>query len=358
MAESGLGIFIEALPLDLVRKFAIAADASGAEHAWFPEITFGDAFIPAAAAAMETSRIRLATGVVGIWSRSPVAMALTAASLSQLCPGRMILGLGLQAKPYVEGWHGQHYEKTITAMREYVTIVRSILAGKNTSLEGEIFRVKNFQLMIPPPDPPVPIYIAAVGPQMNELGGEIADGVVGYFSSIEYLKNVTIPAVERGARRAGRSLDKIELNCGLPTLVTNHADAFELHRGQILMFATALGSSKYYAESIAQAGFGDAGRKVRECVARADMRGALAAISDEMVDALTLTGKPGHVRQRIRDYRSAGATTLLLNPSPPGTYFPLFQGHFPEGAEMPPFSFPNYLRVIEETLAFIASESE
>src|SRR2546422_3897812 len=103
-------------------------------------------------------------------------------------------------------------------MREYLMIVRSILAGKNTSLNGEIFRVKNFRLMIPPPDPPIPIYLAAVGPQMNELGGEIADGVLGYFNSLEYLKNVTIPAVERGAKRAGRSLDAIEIGCGLPTL--------------------------------------------------------------------------------------------------------------------------------------------
>jgi 5,10-methylenetetrahydromethanopterin reductase len=356
MATNRLGIFIEALPLDLVRKFAIEAEASGAEHVWFPEITFGDAFIPAAAAAMETKRIRLATGIVGIWSRSPVAMALTAASLSQLCPGRLILGLGLQAKSYVERWHGRPYDKTLKAMREYVTIVRSILAGKNTSLEGEIFRVKNFQLMIPPPDPPIPIYLAAVGPKMNELGGEIADGVLGYFNSIEYLKNVTIPAVERGAERAGRSLVSIEIGCGLPTLVTNDANAFELHKGQVLMFATALGSSKFYAESIAQAGFGDAGRQIRERVARGEMREALEASTHEMVDALTLTGKPDHIRQRMRDYRAAGVTSFVLNPSPPGTYFPLFQGQFPEGTEIPPFSFSDYLRVVDETLAFIASE--
>src|SRR5437016_5712567 len=109
-----VGLFLEALPLSEVRRFARRADQGAFHEAWFPEITFGDAFVPAAAAALETSRIRLATGVVGIWSRSPVAMALTATSLSQICPGRLILGLGLQARSYVEDWHGATYRKTLT----------------------------------------------------------------------------------------------------------------------------------------------------------------------------------------------------------------------------------------------------
>jgi hypothetical protein len=123
------------------------------------------------------------------------------------------------------------------------------------------------------------------------------------------------------------------------------------------MFATASGSSKFYAESIALAGFGDAGQRICERVARGDMKGALAAISEDMVDALTLSGTPEHVRQRMREYESAGVTAFAFNPSPPGIYFPLFQGHFPESAEIPTFSFPDYLQVIGETLRFIADES-
>ena len=145
MTTDGLDVFLEGLPLSLVRELARRADQRGFRNIWLPEITFADAFIPAAAAAMETKRIGLATGVVGIWSRSPVAMALTAGTLNQLCSGRMILGLGLQARTYVEDWHGAHYGKTVTAMREYVTIVRRILSGENVTFQGEVFRVKNFQ---------------------------------------------------------------------------------------------------------------------------------------------------------------------------------------------------------------------
>jgi probable F420-dependent oxidoreductase len=347
--SNGLGIFLEALPLAAVRQFARQCDERGWETAWFPEITFGDAFVPAAASAMETSRLRLATGVVGIWSRSAVAMALTAASLSQLSPGRMILGLGLQARTYVEDWHGAHYTRTLTAMREYVTILRRILAGECVTFEGEVFRVKNFQLHIPPPEPPIPIYIAAIGPKMVELAGEIADGMLGYFFSIPYLKNVVIPQVRKGAQRSGRSLEKFTLAVGLPTIVTPDESGIEKVKGQVLMFGTAGQSSPYYAESIRQAGFTDELQRIQDLVARGDMKGALAVISDEMARAFTLAGTADRIRHRIREYQALGAT-MVVNPSPPNVYFPLYQGHFPPGTEMPQFSFPDYLTVISDTV--------
>src|SRR5438105_3314213 len=124
------------------------------------------------------------------------------------------------------------------AMREYVTILRRILAGECVSFEGEVFRVKNFQLQAPPIDPPIPICIAAVGPKMVELAGEIADGMLGYFFSLPYLRNVVIPQLRLGAQRAGRSLEKFTLGVGLPTIVTRDESGIEKVKGQVLMFAT------------------------------------------------------------------------------------------------------------------------
>ncbi|HXE89829.1 MAG TPA: LLM class flavin-dependent oxidoreductase [Terriglobales bacterium] len=357
MGSNGLGVFLEALPLGEVRRFARLADACGWQNAWFPEITFGDAFVPAAAAALETSRLCLATGVVGIWSRSPVAMALTAASLSQLCPGRMILGLGLQARSYVEDWHGARYAKTLTAMREYVTILRRILGGESVTFEGEVFRVRNFQLQVLPPDPPVPIYLAAIGPKMAHLAGEMADGILGYFYSLPYLSNVVVPNIRAGAARAGRSLDHFDIACGLPAIVSRDDRALEQIKGQVLMFATAGGSSPYYAESFVQAGYGNQVRQIQDLAARGELKRALRVVTDDMAAAFTLAGTPEYVRRRIAEYRAAGATTVVLNPSPPDVYFPLFQGHFPDGAEMPPFSFPAYLKVIGDAIELMGGES-
>src|SRR5690242_12253464 len=126
--KSDIGLLMTALPAALAIDFATRAEDAGFRTAWFPEITFADSFGPATAAALRTSRISIGTGVVGIWSRSAVTMALQAATLQQLSNGRLVLGLGVQARGYVEGWHGQRYEKPVVAMREFITILRSAFA--------------------------------------------------------------------------------------------------------------------------------------------------------------------------------------------------------------------------------------
>ena len=220
MSEPSLDVFVEALPPTLQLDYGVRAEERGFRAAWFPEITFGDAFGPATAVATRTSRLGLGTGVVGIWSRSAVTLALQAATLNELSNGRLLLGVGLQARGYVEGWQGQTYERPVRAMKEYVTILRRILAGENVTFEGEIFSVRNFQLQMQPPERPVRIYMAAIGPQMTRLAGELADGIIGYFYSAEYVRETVLPNLSVGAERAGRTLDDFDIACGFPTIVT------------------------------------------------------------------------------------------------------------------------------------------
>lgn len=351
MKESRVGIFLEALPVSEIRRFARLADQRGFRSAWFPEITFADAFVPAAAASFETEAIHLATGVVGIWGRSPVAMALSAATLNQLCPGRLILGLGLQSRTYVENWHGRKYQRPLRAMREYIQILRGVLSGEMFSFEGEIFRVRGFQLQIPPPEEPIPIYMAAIGPRMLELAGEVADGVLGYCYSLPYLEQVVRPRLKAGAERVGRSLEGFEVACGLPALVAEDDRAFDQHKGQVLMFATAAKSSPFYSDSFARAGFRREVAEIQAQVQAGNISRALKQISNEMVDAVTLTGTPEHVRERIGKLHEAGVQTVVANPSPANVFFPLYEGHFPESVEFPPFSFPEFLATIERIIS-------
>jgi probable F420-dependent oxidoreductase len=347
---------VEALPPSLQIDYGMRAEERGFRAAWFPEITFGDAFGPATGTALKTSSLLLGTGVVGIWSRSPVTMALQAATLNELSGGRLLLGVGLQARGYVEGWHGQHYERPVRAMREYVTILRRILAGEAVTFEGEIFSVRSFQLMMQPPERPARIYMAAIGPQMCRLAGELADGIFGYCYSVAYLENVVLPNLRTGAERGGRSLDDIDVACGFPTIVTQDDSGLELIKGQVMMFATAGSSSPEYASSFAAAGFGVA--PIQERVDAGDVDGALALVTEEMADAMTIAGSPGHVRERIDAYHAAGLDTIALNPSPPGIWFPLYQGHFPDGVQPPEFSFPAYLGVIEDTLELLGGSRQ
>jgi probable F420-dependent oxidoreductase len=351
--DNGLGVFFTGLPAPLAIEYAQRAEASGFRSAWFPEITFADSFGPATAAALRTDKILLGTGIVGIWSRSVVTMALQAATLHQLSGERLLLGLGVQARGYVSGWHGQEYRKPVTAMREFVTILRQILARERVTFAGDVFAVKNFQLQMEPPKQPMRIYIAANGPNMIQLAGELADGMLGYFHSLEYVRDVVMPNLQKGARRAGRDLTEIDVTVGFPSVVTKDDSGIELAKGQVMMFATALDSAPAYAESIAAAGFARAAEAIRAHVAAGDLRAAVAAVPDEMANALTLSGSAQNVRTRIDAYRSAGLTGVMLNPSPPGGWFPLYEGHFPVDAELPAFDFPAFLEVVDNTLNLI-----
>jgi probable F420-dependent oxidoreductase len=345
-----LDLFLTALAPGMQVDYARRAEERGFRAAWFPEITFGDAFGPATAAAGQTERIGLGTGVVGIWSRSPVTMALQAATLNELSGGRLLLGVGLQARGYVEGWHGQRYERPVRAMREFVTILRRILSGEPVTFEGEIFSVRGFQLQMQPPERPVRIYMAAIGPQMTRLAGEIADGVLGYCYSLEYVRESVMPNLRAGAERAGRSIDGFDVACGFPAIITPDDSGLRQIKGQVMMFATAGSSSPEYASSFAAAGYDVA--EIQERVDASDVEGALALVTDEMANALTIAGSRENVRHRIEEYREAGLTSIALNPAAPDAWFPLYQGHFPDAAleQIPPFSFESYLRVVEATL--------
>jgi alkanesulfonate monooxygenase SsuD/methylene tetrahydromethanopterin reductase-like flavin-dependent oxidoreductase (luciferase family) len=356
--DNGLGVFLTGLPPAMAVDYAQRAERARFRSAWFPEITFSDSFGTATAAALRTERIALGTGVVGVWSRSAVTMALQAATLHQLSGERLALGLGLQARGYVEGWHGAVYERPVAAMRDYVTILRKALAGEPVSHEGEVFSVRNFQLQMEPPRRPPRIYMAANGPMMIRLAGELADGVLGYFHSVPYVTGVVLPNLRLGAQRGGRSLEDIDVCCGFPSLVTEDDSGLDLVKGQVVMFATALGSAPAYADSVTAAGFEAPMREIQERLGQGDMAGAMANVSEEMADALTLSGSAERVRGRIEQYRAAGLTSVMLNPSPPGGYFPLYEGHFPDEVQMPPFDFPGFLGVLDDTLRLLGSAND
>ena len=357
MSDNGLGLFLTALPAPLAIEFAQRAERSGFRSAWFPEITFADSFGPATAASQKTERIGIATGVVGVWSRSAVTMALQAATLHQLSGGRLVLGLGVQARGYVEGWHGQQYRKPIEAMRDYVAILRGAFAGDLVTHEGEVFSTRNFHLDLELPPEPLKIYLAANGPKMIELAGEIADGIVGWYQSLEYVRDVTMPALRRGAERAGRSLDGFDVTVGFPAVITPDDSGIELAKGQVMMFATALGSAPAYLESARAAGFGDAAETIGERVRAGDLRGAVALVPDEMVEAMVMAGSVERVRARIAAYRDAGLTGVHVLPAPPGGYYPLYEGHFPVQSlsQLPEFDFPGLVAGFENAVDLLAA---
>src|SRR5690242_4123691 len=167
-----------AMPLGEFPAIACEAESRGYRTAWVGEASGTEAIVLSTLIATHTSTLRIANGVIPVQTRTPVVYGQAAATLAHLAPGRFGLGLGLSSEIIVGQWHGLPFAPSLQQMREAVQIIRAAAAGERVTFEGKFYRLKNFRLAIPAPVPPPRIYLAALGPKMCELGGEIADGVL------------------------------------------------------------------------------------------------------------------------------------------------------------------------------------
>jgi F420-dependent oxidoreductase-like protein len=297
--------------LDRVRR----ADELGFDAAYVTHIAGRDSLTVLMAYASASERIKLGTGVVPIFSRTPAAMAQTVATIDEFSGGRMVLGLGVSHKVTVENWFGAEISKPVTQMREYAQIVRAILAGEAPP-EGEFFKT-HFQFMGYQPRADIPIKIAALSPNMLCLAGEIGDGVMLWLCSPDYIRDVVIPRVREGREKAGKSLDGFDIVAAVPVGLTDDADAARAEmRQQLVTYA----SLPFYRAMLEGSGFGADLKAFDEGMQAGDVEKAKAGLSDEMVGALAGIGSADDVRAAVERYREAGATSPCIG-SVPGTDF-------------------------------------
>ena len=257
--------------------------------------------------ALATSTIRIGTGVVPIYTRTPATMAQTAATIDELSAGRLTLGLGVSHRPVVEGWHGQTIDRPVAEMREYVAIVRAILRGEDPPA-GEKWR-SGFHLYGLQPRPDVPIYIAALSPAMLRLAGEIADGVLLWLCNPRYIEDVVVPEVTVGRQRAGLGLAGFDIAPAVPAACTDDRDAaYRSMRSDLLPYF----GLPFYRAMIERTGF--AADIAAYDAAAGDAEAMQAAISAEFVHELTAVGDEQAVRSGIERYRAAGATSPCVGP--------------------------------------------
>ncbi|MHB8533690.1 MAG: LLM class flavin-dependent oxidoreductase, partial [Solirubrobacteraceae bacterium] len=256
-----------------------------------------------------TERIRLGTGVVPIYTRTPATMAQTAATLDEISHGRLTLGLGVSHRPVVEGWHGQTIDRPVAEMREYATIVRAILGGEHPPA-GEKWQT-GFHLAGVPSAPRLPIYIAGLSPAMLRLAGEIADGVVLWLCTPRYIADVVIPEVTAGREKAGKTLDGFDVVAAVPGAVTDDpATAWQAMRKDLIPYF----SLPFYRAMIERTGFG---ADIAEFdAAGGDLDAMQAAISEGFLSELTAVGDPDAVRGALARYRQAGAGSPCIGPIP------------------------------------------
>jgi alkanesulfonate monooxygenase SsuD/methylene tetrahydromethanopterin reductase-like flavin-dependent oxidoreductase (luciferase family) len=283
------------------------AESLGYDAVYVTHIAGRESLTVVTAYALGTSRIRVGTGVVPIYTRTPATMAQTAATIDELSGGRLTLGVGVSHRPVVEGWHGQSIDRPVAEMREYVAIVRAILRGEDPPT-GEKWRT-GFHLVGLDPRPELPIYIAALSPTMLRAAGELADGVILWLCNPSYIREVVIPAVTEGRKRAGRTLEGFDVVAAVPAALTESPqDAFARIRRELIPYF----GLPFYRAMIERTGFG-ADVEAYDAAA-GDLETMQGAISERFLEELTAIGGEDAVRAGVACYREAGATTPSVGP--------------------------------------------
>jgi F420-dependent oxidoreductase-like protein len=305
---SGIGAFISAgRSLDSALDRARLADELGFDSVFTTHVAGRDSLSLLMAYASVTERVRLGTGVVPIFSRTPASMAQTTATIDEFANGRMVLGIGVSHQVTVENWYGAKLEKPVTQMREYATILRSIFRGEAPP-DGEFFSTR-FQFMGYSARSELPIYIAALSPNMLRLAGEIGDGVMLWLCNPDYIRDVVVPCVREGRERAGRSPDGFDI---VPAITVALADDAEAARSTMRQELMTYASLPFYRAMLERSGFGDDLAAFDEGMQAGDVERAKAGLSNDLLESLAGVGSAADVRAAVERYRDAGATSPAI----------------------------------------------
>jgi probable F420-dependent oxidoreductase len=314
-----LGIYIlgDGLRLRELGQLAAEAEAAGFESVWTGEY-WHSGFQTAAAAASATTSVRIGTGIVQAFPRTPLTTALEAMDVDDLADGRLLLGLGPQVRRYNERLHGIEYGKPVTRMREYVqalTALRGLAAGKSPVLpRGEYygFDLTGFTRPVPAVREAIPIYLSAVRPAMTRLAGECADGLVGHpLSSAKDLDSYAEWLAE-GAARTGRDPAEVEhVQFVICSAADDEAQARREAAQQIGLYA----ATQTYAYRLEQLGFDAERAAIRAAYQARDLDAMADAVSDRVIDAFAVAGTREQVRAGLASRARPGHTIVLAPPS-------------------------------------------
>lgn len=279
--------------------FAQLADL-GYTDVWTAESNGHDAFVPLALASQWAPTLRLGTSIVPVYTRGPGTLAMCAATMAAVAPGRFVLGVGSSSDVIVERWNSTTFDRPYQRVRDTVRFLRTALTGTKVEESYETFQVHGFRLAAPPAQPP-PILVAALRSGMLRLAGREADGAIVNWLSPDDVRTVA-PYVHEG----GPGKEVAARIFVAPT--TDAATARAVARFAIAAYLNV----PVYRAFHEWLGRGDLLAPMWEAWAAGDRKGAVAALPDDVVDDLVVHGSPERCRERISAYIDAGVTTPLL----------------------------------------------
>lgn len=286
-------------------------EGAGYDGAWCPE-TGHDPFVPLTIAAEHTERLQLGTAIAVAFARNPMSLAMTANDLQLAAKGRFLLGLGSQIQPHIEKRFSMPWSHPAPRMREFILAMRAIWdswhSGSRLAFRGDFYThtlMTPFFNPGPSPHGPPKVFLAGVGKKMSEVAGEVADGFLCHgFTTERYLKDVTIPALEKGRAKTGKTLDGFEI-AGPFFVVTGATEeevkaADGLVRSQIAFY----GSTPAYRGVLELHGWGDLQSELNVLSKQGRWGEMTALVDDEILRAFAVVGEPDEVApELLRRYK-------------------------------------------------------
>jgi probable F420-dependent oxidoreductase len=283
-------------PLPEIPALARGAEELGFSGLWFTESAHNP-YLTSAAAALNTERLLIGTGIAVAFPRSPMVTAQATWDLAQASRGRFVLGLGSQVKAHVQRRFSSEWSRPAARMREYVLAVRAIWRAfqgeERLAFDGEFYRfslLTDFFSPGPIDDPDVRIYLSAVNTRMLRVAGEVGDGVhVHPFHSRRYLEEVVRPGVQAGAGLAGRSLGDVTFAVPVFMITADRDDDLQRQRDAVRRQVAFYGSTPAYRTVFELHGWEDTADRLRDLQRRGDVAAMAASVTDDMLDQFSVT---------------------------------------------------------------------
>jgi len=321
------------MPMDLIRH----AESLGFDSVWTAEAYGNDAVTTATWIAAQTEKIKVGTAIMQMPARTPAMTAMTAMTLDQLSGGRFILGLGPSGPQVVEGFHGVPYGRPLTRTREYIDIIRKVLA-REAPLEH-----KGFHYQIPYTgdgssglgkplksilhgDPGLKIYTASISPAGLRTAGEVADGVFPMMMNPERYDDLQKPYLDDGFEKAGggKSLDNFDVCPGVTVIISDDVEKVRMPvKMNLALYIGGMGArdKNFYNDYAKRMGYEEAAVKIQDLYLAGKKQEAVAAVPDELVDDVHLVGPRDRIKERLGAWREAGKkrhvdTMMIGSPQP------------------------------------------
>ena len=295
------------------------AESLGYDSVWTAEAYGSDAVTPAAWILANTDTIKVGTAIMQMAARSPACAAMTAMTLNQLSNGRFIAGLGASGPQVVEGWHGVAYGRPITRIKEYVSIMRKIMAR-----EGPVTH-QGFHYSLPysaddgtglgkplksilQADTSIPIYTASITPKGLEGSAEVADGVFPIWMNPERY-DIFEESINKGLEKGGKTLMDYDIAPFVTCVMGDDVEACRAPiKGNMALYIGGMGArdKNFYNDYAKALGFEDAAVKIQDLFLSGKREEAMAAVPDELVDAVHLVGPAERIKERLQTWKEAG----------------------------------------------------